>query len=384
MIIWTGDNPPHNPWVDNKKEIYNITKVFIDLLYHKYNYSGPVFPSLGNHEENVADQYNPYEEKNEKEFLVKMGSLYRIWLSDSEYNQFIQTGYYTTLYKNTNLRIISINCFMCDVLNFYLIRNPTDPGNQFEWLENVLRDSEKNGEFVFIIGHIPPGDSTYLSQCSKRYNALVDRFSNIIRGQFYGHTHYDEFRIVKEYFNSTNIAGLILTAPSLTTYSFINPSFRIYDVDSDTKILKDYSQYRLNITEANITPDIKPQFKVAYTAKKAFNIEHLNDYNAIRDNILKMKNDDKWFDIATDIFYAQGIEKDNQVKNKRLPLYLTCRFKEDVFDEYFKCTGYRTWDYAEYINLFIESFSSKWYVKIYDDVENPHNNKNKKDLNFLS
>jgi sphingomyelin phosphodiesterase len=137
-------------------------------------------------------------------------------------------------------------------------------------MEKVLREAEKNNEYVFIIGHIPPGDSTYLSQCSKRYNALVDRFSNIIRGQFYGHTHYDEFRIINEYFNHTNIAGLILTAPSLTSYSWKNPSFRIYDVDSHSKIIKDYHQYRLNLTEANLTPDVKPKWKVSYTAKQVF------------------------------------------------------------------------------------------------------------------
>ncbi len=269
LIVWTGDNPPHNPWQSNAQEIYNVTSVFIDLLLNKYNYTGPVFAALGNHEEYVADQYNPFQiQIREKELLDKMSKMFRPWLSDSEYEQFAKHGYYSSKFKNTNLRIIAINCFLCDVMNFFLIRNPTDPDNQFEWLELTLRESERNGESVFIIGHIPPGDSGYLSQCSKRYNALVDRFSNIIRGQFYGHTHYDEFRIINEYFNQTNIAGLILTSPSLTSYSWKNPSFRIYDVDSKTKLIKDYHQYRLNLTEANLTPDVKPTFKIAYSAKK--------------------------------------------------------------------------------------------------------------------
>jgi len=82
---------------------------------------------------------------------------------------------------------------------------------------DVLRLSENSGEVVYIIGHIPPGDSQYLSECTKRYNAIIDRFSNIIKGQFFGHTHNDEFRTVSEYFNKNKTAGIIYTAPSLTT-----------------------------------------------------------------------------------------------------------------------------------------------------------------------
>lgn len=275
LIVWTGDNPPHNPWQSNGKEIYNITEIFIDLLLNKYKYEGQMFAALGNHEEYIADQYNPYEEQREKDFLRTMGNMFKQWLSDSEYEHFIQNGYYSTKFKNTNLRIIALNCFLCDIMNFFLIRNPTDPGHQFKWLEGTLRQSEKNGEAVMIIGHIPPGDSTYLSHCSKRYNALVDRFSHIIRGQFFGHTHYDEFRVINGYFNQTNIAGLILTSPSLTSYSWKNPSFRVYELESNNKIFSDYKQYRLNLTEANLTPEIKPQFKISYSAKEVKNLINL-------------------------------------------------------------------------------------------------------------
>ena len=252
--------------MDNGDEIYNITSKFIDLLYNKYNYSKPVFPALGNHEEYIADQYDPYNDLREKEFLLRIGKMFRQWFTDEEYESFIKSGYYTKKYLDTNLRIISINCFLCDVLNFFIIKNPTDPENQFKWIEDTLRKAEKDGEVVFIIGHIPPGDSSYTSECSKRYQAIVDRFSNIIRGNFYGHTHYDEYRIVTEYFNSTNIAGIIYTAPSLTTYSFQNPSFRIYELESDSMILKNYHQYRLNLTEANSKPDSEPEWKIVYSA----------------------------------------------------------------------------------------------------------------------
>lgn len=368
MILFTGDNPPHNVWMSNSEEIFNITSKFVELLYGKYNYTGPVFPALGNHEEFTADQYNPIEGIREVEFLKSMGDIFKMWLNKSEMEMFLKNGYYTTKYLNTNLRIISLNCFMCDVMNFFLVRNPTDPGLQFLWLEKTLRAAENDNEYVYIIGHIPPGDSTYLSECSKRYNALVDRFSHIIQGQFYGHTHNDEFRIISEYFNKTNPIGLILTAPSLTTYSFQKPSFRYYEIDpSENFLLENYHQYRLNITEANLLPrGVKPKWTNVYNATTLFNVKNLNDYNGFKIITEKMLNDTNVFSAVIDAFFAQGIDKKDYIGDNRLANFISCRFKIDVFDDYLKCTNYRTWDTTEYLNRFIEMFSGKWYEKIHD------------------
>lgn len=41
-----------------------------------------------------------------------------------------------------------------------------------------------------IIGHIPPTSNVY-SEWTKRYVTLIDRYSNNIKGIFYGHTHHD-------------------------------------------------------------------------------------------------------------------------------------------------------------------------------------------------
>ncbi len=145
-------------------------------------------------------------------------------------------------------------------------------------MESVLRSAERAGEYVFMIGHIPPGDANYLSECSQRYNALIDRFSYIIKGQFFGHTHYDEFKIVHEYFNKTNIAGVIFTAPSVTTYTNRMPSFRVYEVNANNNDLVDYNQYFLNLTKANLNPDTKPTWDLQYTATKDFKVKNLMDY----------------------------------------------------------------------------------------------------------
>lgn len=55
-----------------------------------------------------------------------------------------------------NLKIISLNTQAQNNLNFFLLKDSTDPGNMLQWLENELRASESKGQLVHIIGHIPP------------------------------------------------------------------------------------------------------------------------------------------------------------------------------------------------------------------------------------
>ena len=45
------------------------------------------------------------------------------------------------------------------------------------------------------MGHIPPGHVDCVRVWSANFNAIVGRYSHIIAGQFYGHTHLDEFQL---------------------------------------------------------------------------------------------------------------------------------------------------------------------------------------------
>ncbi len=276
--MWTGDAPSHSVWDSSDHEATDVILFFTLLMKDKFNYTIPIYPAIGNHEFYPVDLFDPFDEvKNEKALNIT-AELWKDWIGEEAYKLYIKRGYYTTKHLNTNFRIVSLNTMDCDVMNFNIIKNPTDPNGQFKWLESVLRQAENDNEIVYLIGHIPPGDGTYTSECSKRYNALIDRFSNIIRGQFYGHTHLDEFRTVHEYFNYTNVVGIINIAPSLTTYSEKSPQFRVYMVDDDSKVILDYDQYYLNITKANLNPDETPTWEILYNAKKSFKINNMTDY----------------------------------------------------------------------------------------------------------
>ena len=47
------------------------------------------------------------------------------------------------------------------------------------------------------------------------------------------------------------VYGVVLVSPSVTTFSHVNPSYRVYTMDPVTFQLLDYDQYYLNLTEAN-------------------------------------------------------------------------------------------------------------------------------------
>jgi len=69
------------------------------------------------------------------------------------------------------------------------------------------------------------------------------------------------------------MAGVALEHPSGTTNYLVNPSYRIYYIKDHELI--DYSQYRLNITEANLSDN--PKWKLAYSFREYYNVTNMTD-----------------------------------------------------------------------------------------------------------
>ncbi|CAN7988626.1 unnamed protein product, partial [Ixodes hexagonus] len=73
-----------------------------------------------------------------------------------------------------------------------------------------------------------------------------------VTGQFYGHTHYDEFTVFYESEDRSRPFAVAYIAPSATTYSYLNPAYRIYDVDANTRVsmaVTGHETYYMNLTE---------------------------------------------------------------------------------------------------------------------------------------
>ncbi|XP_035917227.1 LOW QUALITY PROTEIN: acid sphingomyelinase-like phosphodiesterase 3a [Anopheles stephensi] len=136
---------------------------------------------------------------------------------------------------------------------------------QWEWLEEVLAKSSRNKETVYIVGHIPPGSderhightipfghSSFTEKNNVRYLRLVKRYSSIIQGQFFGHLHSDSFRVV--YNEVGKPVSWMMIAPSISprrSGESNNPAMRLYKFDTDTGQVLDYTQYYLDLEQAN-------------------------------------------------------------------------------------------------------------------------------------
>ena len=79
-----------------------------------------------------------------------------------------------------------------------------------------------------IIMHIPIGHSFTIALWDDVANAIVERYSNNIRGLFSAHTHKDHFYLHRAKQDREKIILTNYVAPSLTTFTNLNPSFRLY------------------------------------------------------------------------------------------------------------------------------------------------------------
>ena len=269
FIIITGDMPPHDIW--NQSDAYNMGyQSLASGLLKQYFPTTPVYAILGNHACFPVNQFS-YEVDQEKWLLDGFAENWGWWLDAGAIDQLKTLGVYSMLHAGTNLRMIALNTQACNDQNFYLWVNSTDPGGQVVWLWQQLAAAEKNGEVVYMYGHYYLADDGCLKYWSYHINALIDRYEKIIAGTFFGHSHEDSFHINRGVYDNLP-TRIQFVAPSITTYTDKNPSFRLYQADTDTKLVTNILQYRLDLPKANLDPTSNPTFDLAYDFKALYNV----------------------------------------------------------------------------------------------------------------
>ena len=323
FILFTGDFSAHNVWEVSQEEIIDATKITVDEITKELGKDIPIYPAIGNHEKAPPDVFFG----SETILLHGLGTIFKRYLTQEAYDTFSQFGYYTMMHKNTNLRIISLNCIICDSMNFNLIGDSFQVVKMFKWLENVLSEAEKNKERVYLLDHIPLRSSQQTSDCTFRLKILLERYQNIISGLISAHTHKDEINLIKEYSNPKKYSIINYIAPGLSTYKQNWPSYRIYYANNETKIINDYIQMRLNLDETN--KNDKPIWYISYKASEFYNVTTMNDYNKIaKANV--------------DEIYAKHFLTDNpgnepEYTNKKVINTLKCYFENDNYKDMIKC-----------------------------------------------
>ncbi|RWS11022.1 sphingomyelin phosphodiesterase-like protein, partial [Dinothrombium tinctorium] len=315
-ILWTGDIPPHDIWKQTRKGQLSIINS-VSTLITKYLGAIPIYPCLGNHESAPVNSFPPpFITGNESiEWLYSdLKHIWSKWLPKITYAN-IKKGAYYSVKIRPNLKLISLNTNYCNNQNWWLLLNSTDPAHELQWLVNELQNSELLNETVHIIGHIPPGTSDCLQVWSANYYRIINRFENTVVAQFFGHTHNDEFEIFYDdsrmpddisNLRATNVAYI---TPSVTTFGFMNPGYRIYtidDTDGSSHFVLDHETYYLNLTEANKYGRKKSlHWKFSYSAKKSLNLTSLapQQWHKL---VLNMMHDDSLFQKFYRFYYNRS------------------------------------------------------------------------------
>lgn len=101
------------------------------------------------------------------------------------------------------------------------------------------------------------------------YYRIINRYESTIAGQFFGHSHSDEFELFYDLDDLTRATSIAYIPGSATTYSYLNPGYRIYTIDGErnesTWQVLDFRNVYMNLTEANLS--LKPVWRDEYTPK---------------------------------------------------------------------------------------------------------------------
>jgi sphingomyelin phosphodiesterase len=343
-ILFTGDNVGHSVWNIVQSDIIKATQMEIEALQNELGLDIPILPSIGNHEKAPADEFHG----KEAELLHGMADIFKPYLDKEAYETFRNYGYYTVLIKE-KLRIISLNCLLCDSFNLHLLYDSSQPNKMFKWLEQVLNSAERSGEIVHIVDHVPMHNSENTIQCASRLKILMDRYQNTVRGFFSGHTHREYLSIVHEYYNETKPIHINFVGSGMTTFREYQQSFRMYLIDKKEKYIQDYTQFRMNLTESN--EQKKPIWFIPYNATEFFGVTSMNDVeNMAKYRVTPDYVKHKYTDVP------QAEERAKQESEIKLA---QCQYDYDYLMGVLNCNGYSVFS-EDYLYYLLNKLHVKW------------------------
>ncbi len=233
-----------------------------------------VYGTAGNHEAHPANIFEPKSQGNSTQWVYDaLSDQWSRWIGKDSTQDVESIGAYSTKYPDGNLRIISLNTNMFYRFNFVLYQKEMekDPNGQIAWLVKELDAAERAGENVYIIGHMPFGESDALPDQSNYLDQVVKRYSSTIRAMFFGHTHVDHFEVSYSDYSKRDeqhAMAMSYICPSLTPTSGM-PSFRVYDVDPETFAVLDATTYMADMDDKAFQTS-GPVWKKYYSAKEAY------------------------------------------------------------------------------------------------------------------
>jgi sphingomyelin phosphodiesterase acid-like 3 len=219
----------------------------------------PVYISLGNNDSACGD----YRLDPDSAFLRRTAAIFGEGLPvaerHDELREFPVGGYYSVdLVPLPRTRLIVLNDVF-QSLNYRTCAGARDaaPGvAEMAWLAQQLEQVQREGEKVWVMGHIPPGVNVYATVrelpdlCGTekpvmfldagRLDDLLLEHAGEVRLALFAHTHMDEMRLLE---GGSGSGVAVKLVPSISPVDGNNPAFTVARVDRTTAVLKDYEVF---------------------------------------------------------------------------------------------------------------------------------------------
>ena len=122
-----------------------------------------------------------------------------------------------------------------------------------------------------MITHIPT--DSCIHTWGYRYQALADRYQNVIRMSLFGHTHSESFKVTRAMKDRKSI-GFNYVCGGVTTYQERNPSFSVIEVDAEYFVPLDIQTYYMDLDKAN--KEKNPTWELMHTFTDDYEIPDLS------------------------------------------------------------------------------------------------------------
>lgn len=293
FIVYTGDSVDHHDleqtWQLNMDEIAVVSK----MIYVAAN-GKPVYPVIGNHDTWAIDQLLFDNCTFAPCYNIVLNNIADLWcplfnFTNAMCNDFRRGGYYETDH------FIAWNSLWWDHNNVQtLLCSSYQPmcnfAEQTNWLIDQLNVLNKTGQQKILIAHIPEGAAESVTPFHTFMQNLTYIYQNNIIAQLYGHSHIDEFRLLKDANNQS--FAMLYIAPSIVPSQHF-PSIRRYKYDVMSYKLLDYEQWTLNLT-AQMQNDTFIGYELSYVATQEYGMTDIDAQSWIN-LVMRFKNNDTLF-----------------------------------------------------------------------------------------
>lgn len=280
FAIFTGDIVDHDV-IHCDANVTKFAEIRSFKIMKHYFDDMPIFPTLGNHDTFPYGQLAPESlgNKNLSESVYHwndelMSELWTSngWLDPSDKNEIkLHYSAFSTTTK-WGLKVISLNsnCYYQKNLYSYVnMEAEPDLFGQWRYLIDELVESEKEGQRVWILAHIPAGSSDALPIQSNIFAKIVERFSPYtIANIFYGHTHKDQFKIL--YLGSSEPVNMAWISQAITPLGPANPSWRYYQVQDESFNIMNAFNYYSPLNETWVGGAAEPEWRYEYNPRDTY------------------------------------------------------------------------------------------------------------------